>query len=165
MDDKETIINNFDLKPLEGEGGFFRRTYCSSESVKAVTLSGKSVQRPKSTSILFLVGGEDFSALHKLEFDEFYHFSDGNSCELFLIDNTGKSHKIILGKDISKGHVLQFMVPAGWLQGLRSLGEWSLVGTTMSPGFDFDDFSLPTQKELLEIYPNLKKEILRFTRC
>lgn len=165
MESKETIIKRLDLEPLEGEGGFFRRTHCSSESINALTLSGKRVQRPKSTSILFLVGGEDFSALHKLEFDEFYHFSDGESCELFLIDNLGNSHKIILGKDFSKGHVLQFMVPAGWLQGLRSLGEWSLVGTTMSPGFDFDDFLLPTQKELLEKYPSLKNDITRFTRC
>jgi predicted cupin superfamily sugar epimerase len=62
MESKETIIKRLDLEPLEGEGGFFRRTHCSSEFINALTLSGKRVQRPKSTSILFLVGGEDFSA-------------------------------------------------------------------------------------------------------
>ena len=165
MSSKEALIKALNLEPLKDEGGFFRRTHCSDETVTRVTLSGKTVQRPKSTAILYLVGGDDFSALHKLEFDEFYHFSDGDPCELFLIDKQGKGHNIKLGKDYSKGQILQFMVPAGWLQGLKTLGDWSLVGTTMSPGFDFDDFHMPQQDELLKKYPYLETDILRFTRC
>jgi len=125
---------------------------------------GVEVERPKATSILYLVGGDDFSALHRLEFNEFYHFSVGASVEIFLIHSSGKSETVFLGPKVDKGEKLQLMIPAGTLQGVRSLGDWSLMGTAMCPGFDFDDFQMPTREELIMKYPDLKADITRFTR-
>ncbi len=161
---KLKMIETLELEPLPGEGGFFKRTYCSNDFVEAKTLSGKLVKRPRSTSILFLVGGEDFSALHKLEFDEVFSFSDGEPCKMFLIDDKGSGHTVILGRDLAKGEKPHFTVPAGWLQGLRSIGEWSLVSASMSPGFDYEDFSMPNRTDLLKKYPNLKDDIKKYTR-
>ena len=109
---KLKMIETLELEPLHGEGGFFKRTYCSTEFVEAKTISGKLVKRPKSTSILFLVGGEDFSALHKLEFDEVFSFNDGDPCKMFLIDDKGSGHTVILGRDVHKGERAHFTVPA-----------------------------------------------------
>ena len=92
---KSKIIKALELEPLSGEGGFFKRTYCSTEIVEAVTLSGKKVKRPKATSILYLIGGEDFSSLLKLEFDEFFAFTDGDPCRMFLIDDKSMLYKRI----------------------------------------------------------------------
>ena len=61
---------------------------------------------------------------------------------------------------------LQMIVPGNHWQGLRLIGkgEWALLGTTVSPGFDFRDFVLADRKDLLEKYPEYRSEILRFTR-
>lgn len=158
---KEEKIRELRLEPLEGEGGFFRQTQKSEELVTAKLWSSqKEALRPRLTSILFLVGGEDFSALHSLELGEEFRFLDGAPCEQVQITPGGELSKTILGKENQEAYV-----KAGNLQGLRSLGDWSLLGAVMSPGFDYADLHVPTRAELLERFPALRAQIERYTRA
>jgi predicted cupin superfamily sugar epimerase len=76
----------------------------------------------------------------------------------------GKIKRVILGHDLLSGQQLQVIVPAGVWQGARLLKhEWALLGTTVSPGFEFSDFELAKRDELIAIYPDLKNEIVTFT--
>lgn len=163
MKTKEDIIRTLSLAPLPGEGGFFRQTTRGPEDISCrLHSSGEEVLRPSLTAILFLVGGEDFSALHWLELGELFHFREGAPCELVQITPGGQLKRSVLGR--GEGELAQAYVPAGNLQGLRSLGEWSLVGAVMSPGFDYADLHLPPRQELLRQFPHLRAEIERFTR-
>jgi predicted cupin superfamily sugar epimerase len=163
MKTKEEVIRALFLAPLPGEGGFFRQTARGPEDIPCrLRSSGEEVFRPSLTAILFLVGGEDFSALHWLEFGELFHFRDGAPCELVQVTPGGVLSRSVLGG--GAGELEQAYVPAGNLQGLRSLGEWSLVGAVMGPGFDYADLHLPSRQELLGRFPHLRAEVERFTR-
>lgn len=163
MKTKEEMIAAHSLAPLPGEGGFFRQTTRAPEEIICrLHSTGEEALRPSLTAILFLVGGEDFSALHWLELGELFHFRDGAPCELVQISPGGELSRCVLGA--REGELAQAYVPAGNLQGLRSLGEWSLVGAVMSPGFDYADLHLPSRRELLKRFPGLRAEIERFTR-
>ncbi len=161
---KQEIIKQLGMIPLDGEGGFFKQTHLSDVLVESKLKNGKLIKRPSCTSILYLIGGEDFSALHRLEINEFFHFVAGATCELTQINEQGVLTKTKLGSELDKETSSQEIVFAGNLQGLRSLGEWTLLGTYMSPGFSFEDFEIPSRGELLERFPNLKNEVLSLTR-
>lgn len=136
------LIDLLDLQPLPGEGGFFRQTY----------------RDEHSTCIYFLVGGDAYSALHRLRGPEGYHHYAGAPLELFTIDPQGKGQTHILGNDFQAGQRPQLMVPGEYWQGSRSLGEWTLVGTTMAPGFNVAEFELATP-ELITQYPQYEAQI------
>jgi uncharacterized protein len=161
---KQDIIKHFEMIPLDGEGGFFKQTYLSDEIVETKLKSGKLIKRPACTSILYLIGRDDFSALHKLEVNEFFHFVGGAPCELTQITEQGDVFKTIVGPALDDGAKSQEIVLAGNQQGLKSQGEWTLLGTNMSPGFSFEDFEVPTRGKLLESFPGLEKEVLGLTR-
>lgn len=153
------IVAEHGLVPLPGEGGFFRQTQKSDELVPVkLWSSGKEALRPRLTSILFAVGGEHFSALHSLELGELFRFLGGDPCELVQLTPAGELTRTTLAPGV------EAYVPAGNLQGLRSLGHWSLLGAVMSPGFDYADLKVPSRAELLREYPALREEIERFTR-
>lgn len=154
----EEMIQLLDLEPLTMEGGYFRRNYCSGET----TRSGK----PAGTAIYFLLTPETFSRLHKLPTDEVYHFYLGDPVELLLLRPDGKGEKIVLGKNLEKGMRVQFVVPADCWQGSRlgDGGSWALLGTTMAPGFEDEDFIPGEGQELKENYPQFADEIERLIR-
>jgi uncharacterized protein len=160
----QEVIQKLDLKPLPNEGGYYRETYRSGEEIPANGRSGNS--RRASTAIYYLVTADSFSALHRVTSDEIFHFYGGNSVEMIQIDQQGNFSRSILGSNFANGEQMQVVVPAGVWQALRLIdgGAWGLMGTTVAPGFEFVDFELGERAKLIELYPQFRKEIERFTR-
>jgi len=155
----EDIIKKLNLIPLAEEGGFFRQTWVSDIDYK---------KRPIGTAIYFLLVNsyDGFSVLHTLPYPEIYHFYLGDPIELCLFYKKGKVEQIIMGQDILNGEHPQFTVPGEVIQGSKIIsgGEFALIGTTMSPGFVFDDFTLNSRESMVEKYPEYEKLIISLTR-
>ncbi len=138
----DEIIRHFSLKPLPGEGGWFKEVYRSANVLAQNDLpSGYSGARAYSTAIFYLLTPDSWSALHRLPGDEIYHFYLGDSVELLQLYPDGSSEVVVLGPDF-RTMKLQHVAPGGAWQGsrLKPGGRFALMGTTMSPGFDFADF-------------------------
>ena len=138
------------------EGGFFRESYKSVEKIDGNALSEKFTgQRPLSTAVYFLLMGNQFSQFHRLKSDELWHFYYASSLTIHIIDQTGNYAKICLGSDYEKGEVFQATIKKGvWFGAtVDNIQSFSLVGCTVSPGFDFKDFELAHEKNMLEKYP------------
>lgn len=163
------IIDHLDLQPLPVEGGLFRQTYCSEEIIPKDSLPDR-YQRDKafSTAIFYLLTSDpdSFSAMHTLPTDEIYHFYLGDPVEMLLLYPRGESQRIILGQEIHKGHHLQFVVPRSTWQGscLQTGGHFALLGTTMAPGFDPQDYMGGEREELIQRYPDQAELINKLTR-
>lgn len=152
----EEIVKILGLAPLPQEGGMYRQTYMSAE-----TVGGK----PAATAIYFMLTDNSYSHLHRLPADEVYHHYMGDAVELSLIDKEGNLTKITLGKDLAAGQVPQAVAPRGSWQGSRLApgGGFALLGTTMAPGFTKDMYEHANADALCEQYPHLAQEIRRLT--
>ncbi len=157
----KAIIAHLGLEPLPDEGGYFRRTWTGS------AISPNS-QRPTTTAIYFLITSESFSALHRLDADETWHFYAGDPvCLVQLHVNDGMLSQTLLGNDFSKGQIPQSTVCAGDWQGasLHNTNRgWALVGCTMTPGWHDQSFTLGQRKLLLKEFPHASAEIQGLTR-
>lgn len=122
--------------------------------------------RNYSTSIYFLLASDNFSAFHRIRQDEVWHFYLGSALHVHVIDPTGKLTTHVVGNNIAIGELPQLVVPAGcWFASGVSQGDsFSLVGCTVSPGFDFDDFELGDRKELIAKFPQHAAIITSYTR-
>ena len=141
------------------EGGWYAETFRSELGVE--TADGRS--RAASTAIYFLLEAGDFSAWHRVRSDEVWHFYDGAPLELHLQE--GSEVRVVrLGRDIAGGEKPQAVVPAGVLQAARSTGDWTLVGCTVAPGFDFADFEMPSRDALAAETGSLEPTMERFLR-
>ncbi len=162
------IIERFNLEPLDMEGGMFRRTYESSDTINSKSVSDRyenNTEKPFSTAILFLVTEKSFSRLHLLPTDEVYHFYLGDPIEMFWIYPDGSSKTVTLGQDIMSGMEIQAVAPRGVWQGskLKAGGKFALVGTTMSPGFTIDDYTDGEYEELVKLFPQYSEKIAELT--
>jgi hypothetical protein len=150
------------------EGGFYRQTYRADLTLPSEALPPEFAgPRAASTAIYFLLEGENFSAFHRLRSDELWHFYVGAAVVAHVIDvQDGNYSQIMLGSDPEAGETLQAVVKAGnWFASqLRDKKSFALVGCTVSPGFDFDDFELAKREELARRYPEHRKVIERLTR-
>ncbi|TDB68942.1 cupin domain-containing protein [Arundinibacter roseus] len=139
------------------EGGYFAETYRAAELISAQALPSRfGGARSFGTAIYFLLEGHHVSALHRIQADELWHFYTGDPLEVFVIDpETGELSIIRLGNDPEAGQVFQAVVPAGMWFGSKPMagGSYSLVGCTVAPGFDFEDFELADRSDLLGRYP------------
>ena len=119
-----------------------------------------------STAIYYLLEEGDFSAFHKIKSDECWHFYTGGTLLVHMIDHSGSYKVIKLGGDITDGEVFQFVVPANtWFASEPALNvAFSLVGCTVAPGFDFDDFKMAAREQLLLQYPHHADIIKRLCR-
>lgn len=158
----QQIIKKFNLE-THPEGGYFKETYRS--ELVAVPEGFKS-ERNYSTSIYFLITNEAFSAFHKVNQDEIWHFYIGSCIHLHLIHPNGKYELIKVGNQITDGEVPQFVVPAQTWFAAEVVEEhqFAFVGCTVSPGFDFKDFELANREALTSKFPNHKNIIKRLTR-
>jgi predicted cupin superfamily sugar epimerase len=129
--DAEAIIHLLDLEP-HPEGGHFRETFRDPRGV-----DGRSV----STAIYFLLRRGERSHWHRVDAAEIWHWHAGAPLLLRLNDGAGTS-TLRLGTDLQAGERPQGIVPAGAWQSAESLGEWTLVGCTVAPGFEFAGFEL-----------------------
>lgn len=159
------VIEMLDLNPLPGEGGYFRETYKSTQVIPSDCLPKVySGNRACSTCIFYLVTPESFSSLHRLPTDEVWHFYLGDPLEQLQLYPDGNGRMIILGQDIANKENPQVVVPAGTWQGtrLKQGGRFALVGTTMAPGFEVDDFELAPEKDILLKFDSFKNEIKKY---
>ncbi|GAB5400028.1 MAG: cupin domain-containing protein [Aureisphaera sp.] len=166
MNSTQTIIDTLQLQP-HPEGGYFKETYRNPNTIPVSELGNEySGERNYATSIYFLLTQGNFSAFHKIVQDEQWHFYDGATLWLHIISPEGDYQKICIGKDLVKGEVPQYTVPGGYWFGaeVSEGGAFSLVGCTVAPGFDFSDFQMPSQKVLLNTFPEHKEIIQKLTR-
>ena len=158
----DEIIALLKLEPLPHEGGFFRQTY-----VSAQTLPGG---RTAGTAIYFLITPDDFSALHLLKTDEVWHFYAGDPVEhITLDDRSGDGEKNLLGTDFAAGQRPQLSVPGNCWQGARlapgrRVHGWTLLGCTMAPGWLADECSMAVRDTLLKRFPVWADPVRALTR-
>jgi len=166
MEETDKIISKLKLQP-HPEGGYFRETYRSAGEIAEDSLDSRfKGSRSYSTCIYFLLKAEEFSAFHKIHQDEIWHFYDGSPIRLHMITHSGEYSETIIGRDIEKGQVPQFVVPGeSWFAAeVVNKNDYSLVGCTVSPGFDFGDFDLASRDELIKKFPQHKEIIIKLTR-
>ncbi len=163
---KEELVQLLDLKP-HPEGGFYKETYRSEYSIPNEALAGNHEgDRSYGTGIYFMLTSDTFSAFHRIEQDELWFFHQGASIELHMISPDGNHSKHLIGNDIANGEQPQLLVPATYWFAAKVIneGDFALVSCTVSPGFDFRDFVLPSREELTAEYPQHKEIIAQFTR-
>lgn len=127
------LIRLLDLKP-HPEGGHFRETFRDPEMI-----DGRAV----STAIYFLLVRGERSHWHRVDAVEVWHYYAGAPLVLEIAaDELGPIRRMKLGPDIAMGERPQGVVAAGHWQAAESIGEWTLVGCTVAPGFEFAKFEM-----------------------
>jgi predicted cupin superfamily sugar epimerase len=165
----EQLIAHLKLEPLPVEGGYFRQTYRSGETLPRRALPPRyAADKRLGTAIYYLLTAapDSFSALHRLPTDEIYHFYLGDPVEMLLLYPEGRGERIVLGPDVLAGQRVQFVAPRGVWQGSRLVpgGRFALLGTTMAPGFDESDYTGGERDELVRHYPEQAELIRQLTR-
>jgi len=127
------IVARLDLKP-HPEGGHYRETFRDS----SLDADG----RPCSTAIYFLLARGERSHWHRVDAVEVWHYYAGDALILQIADDDDGQHNFRLGSDLAAGEVPQAIVPAHAWQAAESTGDWTLVGCTVAPGFEFAGFEL-----------------------
>jgi predicted cupin superfamily sugar epimerase len=128
----DDIIRLLDLKP-HPEGGHFRETFRDSRQI-----NGRAV----STAIYFLLARGERSHWHRVDAVETWHWYAGAPLVLEISQANAQIERITLGSDIALGERPQAIVPAHAWQAAQTRGDWTLVGCTVSPGFEFSGFEL-----------------------
>lgn len=166
MDNIQNLIDKLELLP-HPEGGFYKETYRSTGIISNNNLSTYiSGDRNYATGIYFMLTSDSFSAFHRINQDEMWHFYKGSPLKLYIISEGGNYSNIIIGNNIENGEVPQFTVKArDWFASeVINTNAYSLVGCTVAPGFDFKDFVLPERALLLKKFPQHSEIITRLTR-
>ncbi|GLH78012.1 cupin [Bradyrhizobium sp. SSBR45G] len=127
------IIARLGLQP-HPEGGHFRETFRDT----AVDAGGRAA----STLIYFLLARGERSHWHKVDAVETWHYYAGAPLTLRMASEAGAPHTTTLGIDLAAGQRPQAVVPAHAWQAAESTGDWTLVGCTVAPGFEFAGFEL-----------------------
>ena len=131
------LISELGLKP-HPEGGYFKEIFRSPNKVQP--LDERSA-RSALTAIYFLLIQGQHSRWHRVRSDEAWHFHEGDALEVYWIDGRDVVHQEVLATGTGDAHPM-CVVPAGCWQAARPLGEYSLVGCTVAPGFEFQDFEM-----------------------
>jgi predicted cupin superfamily sugar epimerase len=165
MQDAAFYIRHLQLQP-HPEGGFYRETYRSSGIIPANALPGFNGSRYYSTAIYYLLEKNDCSAFHKIKSDECWHYYAGDTLLIHILFGDGKYECVKLGAAIDKQETLQLVVPAHTWFAAECADEsnFVLAGCTVAPGFDFADFEMAAQQELLKSFPKHHEIIMRLSR-
>jgi uncharacterized protein len=166
MKKTDEIIRNLRLIP-HPEGGFYRETYRSPDEIEQDDLDEEfNGRRSFSSCIYFLLTSDSFSAFHKIRQDEIWHYYDGSPIRLHMIDGKGVYSDVIIGIEFIEGQVPQFVISAGtWFAAeVVNENDYTLLGCTVSPGFDFKDFTLAKRNDLMRSFPEHSDIIVRLTR-
>lgn len=153
----QEIINKFGMLP-HPEGGFYKETYRSSE----LCLNGS---RNLKTVIYFLLRSEDVSHFHRIKSDEMWYYHAGSPLVVHSIDDQGNYNEQKLGINFNQGEIPQYLVLKNTIFGssVFEKNSYSLVSCSVSPGFDFEDFELFKQADLLEQFPHHHEIISKLT--
>ena len=128
----DEIIAFLELIP-HPEGGYFRETFRDEQQQDG---------RSAGTAIYYLLKAGEVSHWHKVDAAEIWHFYAGSPLLLQTCKEGDLVNSVTLGNDLTAGHSPQSVVPAGIWQSAQSLGEWTLVGCTVAPGFEFSGFTM-----------------------
>lgn len=129
----KALIESLGLKP-HPEGGWYAETWRDQPADGG---------RGAGTAIYFLLCGDEVSHWHRIDSAEIWHFYDGAPLELSVaMSEAGPIERLHLGRDLVGGERPQHIVPPTAWQSARSLGDWTLVGCTVSPAFSFEHFEL-----------------------
>lgn len=152
---KEQVIELLQLTPLSREGGMYKKTYRSEETLPDGVLSGRVGPHVAGGAILYLLTPDTYSRMHRLPTDEIWHFYMGAACETTVLLPDGTGYTIRLGQDIANGEVVQAVAPRGAWQGTRLVGdgEWALLGTTLAVDYEPSDYEDGDRDALLAAYP------------
>ncbi len=148
------------------EGGWFKETYRSERTIGLSELSPDFAgSRNCSTAIYFLLTKDNFSAFHRIKSDEMWHFYDGDGLIIHELKPDGSYIKHHLGLRLNEGEKPQVVIGANsWFASeVVENGSWCLVGCTVSPGFDFEDFEMGGREDLISEYPDYEVLIKRLT--
>jgi predicted cupin superfamily sugar epimerase len=127
------MVRLLDLKP-HPEGGHFRETFRDTRAVEG--------GRAASTAIYYLLARGERSHWHRTDAAEVWNWYAGAPLRLDIAPETEARERVTLGSDLAAGERPQWVVPAHAWQAAETLGEWTLVGCTVAPGFDFAQFEL-----------------------
>ena len=162
----QKYIEKLQLKP-HPEGGYYKEIYRAGEMILSEHLPKRyKSSRNFSTSIYFLLEGNQVSNFHKLKSDEQWHFYDGSSIVIYAIDEGGNLNKILLGRNIENGESPQTIIKQNsWFAAeLSDKTSFALIGCTVAPGFDFSDFELGKSNDLIEAFPQYSELIDKLTK-
>jgi len=160
------LITLLNLQPHPKEGGFFRETYRSGETIDSAGLPARyGAPRANGTSIYYLLTAGTMSPLHRLASDEVFHFYLGDPVRMLQLTPDGGGQTIVLGPDLIAGQQVQVTVPRSVWQGsiLEPGGRFALLGCTVAPGFDYADYEGAKRRVLLERYPKFADLITKLT--
>jgi uncharacterized protein len=160
----QKYIKQLQLKK-HSEGGYFKEVYRSGERILPTHLPKRyKSSRNFSTSIYFLLEGNQFSSFHLLQSDELWHFYDGSAVLLYIINQKGKLSIKKLGR--GKNSELQLVIEnQNWFAAeIEDKKSFALFGCTVSPGFEFDDFELGKKEDLIKKFPQHSALIKRLTK-
>ena len=149
------LIEKYQLRS-HPEGGHYLETYRSNEKIEKSALPNRfSSERYFATAIYFLLEGKQFSAFHRIQSDELWHFYAGAGLHIYVLHPDGRGELLKLGDDLENGYSFQHMVPAGCWFASKPVSEdgFAFVGCTVAPGFDFADFELAEKDVLIKEYP------------
>jgi predicted cupin superfamily sugar epimerase len=157
-DEVKTIL---ELVKHPREGGWYVRTWESEEFVSAECFDDGRYGAPRrtSTAIYYLLEPGTFSEMHVLESDEIFHHYAGDAVEMLQLFEDGSSERVVIGKDLQAGERPQHVVRRRVWQGSRLLASsseregWALLGCTVSPGFEFVDYTDASAEELIAKWP------------
>ena len=131
MSAADDLIRRLELEP-HPEGGHFRETF------RDVREGGRAF----STAIYFLLKEGEISRWHRIDAAEIWHFYAGAPLALSIGEEVRSAAHHTLGADLACGEQPQIVVPAHHWQSAHTLGDYTLVGCTVAPGFDFSKFEL-----------------------
>jgi hypothetical protein len=147
------------------EGGYFKEVYRSGERILPTHLPKRyKSSRNFSTSIYFLLEGNQFSSFHLLQSDELWHFYDGSAVLLYIIIQKGKLSVKKLGRDPDCELQLTIKKQNWFAAEIEDKKSFALFGCTVSPSFEFDDFELGKRNDLLQKFPQHSALIKRLTK-
>ena len=153
-----------------GKGGWYRETWRSTVNIPGPELGDQyEGERSAGTAIYYVLTSDTVSRMHRLPSDETFHFYLGDPVEMLLLHSDSANSEIItFGQDIFGGDHVQFTIPGNTLMGGRLKPDaavkdavgFALMGTTVSPGFDFADLEMGTFNDLAAQYPD-RKELIK----
>jgi uncharacterized protein len=145
------------LLPHPREGGFYIRTYESGERVPASAFADRRYPSARftGTAIYYVLEPDTFSEIHRLRSDEIFHFYAGDPVEMLQLHSGGRGEIIRIGNRLNQGERPQVLAPRNVWQGSHLLpgGAWALLGCTVSPGFEFEDYETGTRAALCGDWP------------
>ncbi|MEM8844461.1 MAG: cupin domain-containing protein [Pseudomonadota bacterium] len=166
MRNAEQWIEDLGMIPLPEEGGWFKEIYRSDEFIPKDSLPERfPSKRTYSSSIIYLLKSTEFSAFHRIKQEEIWHFYEGSSLTVHIIKQNREYEQVKLGRNLDRGESFQIVIRRGdfFAANVNDENTFSLVGCTVAPGFEFEDFEAPKRSALLELYPEHKDVIMKLT--